>query len=210
MTATANLTNMKYLLVHHNDDLLAQNWQRYFSDLDDVEIVGGDICDVKVDAVVSPANSFGFMDGGLDYALSERFGWHLQEQLQSLIAQRPMKELLVGEALIMPTGDTITPWLISAPTMRVPMRLRQSINAYLAMKAILLTARNADCDPAIRSVAIPGLGTGVGALSPDTAALQMWIAYREVALQDWSPPPDFGDAQKRHLNLNAREIMIWD
>ena len=37
-------------------------------------------------AVVSPANSFGFMDGGLDYKLSERFGWALQERLQRRLA----------------------------------------------------------------------------------------------------------------------------
>ena len=54
---------------------------------------------------------------------SERFGWLLQKTLQQTIAARPLKELLVGEALILPTGDMEVPWLISAPTMRVPMRL---------------------------------------------------------------------------------------
>ena len=29
------------------------------------------------DAIVSPANSFGFMDGGIDYAYSDHFGWHM-------------------------------------------------------------------------------------------------------------------------------------
>jgi O-acetyl-ADP-ribose deacetylase (regulator of RNase III) len=201
---------MNILLVHHQDDALAAQWERWFSDLDDVRIVAGDICDVEADAVVSPANSFGFMDGGLDYALSERFGWELQTKLQQTIAARPLKELLVGEALLMPTGDAKVPWLISAPTMRVPMKLRQTINAYLAMKAILLTATSASVTPPIQTVAIPGLGTGVGALSADTAALQMWRAYQEVVLQDFTYPANFGDAQRDHMLLNPREILIWD
>ena len=29
------------------------------------------------DAIVSPANSFGFMDGGIDMVYSKRFGWQM-------------------------------------------------------------------------------------------------------------------------------------
>jgi O-acetyl-ADP-ribose deacetylase (regulator of RNase III) len=165
---------------------------------------------VRPDAVVSPANSFGFMDGGLDYALSERFGWGLQQRLQQAIARRPLKELLVGEAMVLPTDDPDVPCLISAPTMRVPMHLRQSVNAYLAMKAILAAALGHAGSPPIRRVAIPGLGTGCGRLDVETAAWQMWTAYREVVLNEWRYPEDFGEAQKAHLQLNVKEIMIWD
>jgi O-acetyl-ADP-ribose deacetylase (regulator of RNase III) len=201
---------MKWLLVYYDDAILGEQWRRFFGGRADVEVLHGDICRVKADAVVSPANSFGFMDGGLDYALSERFGWGVQERLQQAITARPLKELLVGEAMVVPTGDPEVPWLISAPTMRVPMRLRQSVNAYLAMKAILVTASAHAASPPIRSVAIPGLGTGCGGLDAETAALQIWTAYREVILEEWRYPEDFGEAQKRHLQLNVKEIMIWD
>jgi hypothetical protein len=77
---------MKWLLVQANNDELAQEWSRWFEDESEVEIVAGDICEVPVDAIVSPANSFGFMDGGLDQALSNRFGWDLQKQLQQDVA----------------------------------------------------------------------------------------------------------------------------
>ena len=154
------------------------------------------------DAVVSPANSFGFMDGGLDYALSERFGWGLQGRLQAAIAQRPIKELLVGEALIIDTRDPVVPWLISAPTMRVPMRLKQTINAYLAMKAVLVAVLAHAQLPRIQTVAIPGLGTGCGELPAHIAAHQMWIAYEEVVLGRATYPNSVGDAQSRHFNLN--------
>jgi O-acetyl-ADP-ribose deacetylase (regulator of RNase III) len=164
---------------------------------------------VTCDAVVSPANSFGFMDGGLDYALSERFGWSLQKRLQRQIQDRPMRELLVGEALVVATDDPKVPWLISAPTMRVPMQLRESINAYLAMKAILCAALAHRDEPLIRTVAIPGLGTGVGELNPATAARQMFMAYREVIQGRVAYPSGCGRAQQFHLALNPEEIRLW-
>lgn len=199
---------MRWLLVHREQEL-GEAWKEQFSGLPDVDIISDDICSVNCDAVVSPANSFGFMDGGLDHALSERFGWNLQETVQQLIAARPLRELLVGESLIIPTEDDNIPWLIVAPTMRVPMRLRQSINAYLAMKAILTSALDFDGSPPIEVVAIPGLGTGVGNLPYQTAAIQMWTAFSEIMHEKPPYPDDFGEAQKRHLALNE-QINLWD
>ncbi|MFL5743547.1 MAG: macro domain-containing protein [Niastella sp.] len=64
--------------------------------------------------MVSPANSFGFMDGGVDYVISERLGWGLEKELQKRIKALPEGELLVGRALILETGDPHIPFLISA------------------------------------------------------------------------------------------------
>ncbi len=168
------------IILSHLESELGDAFLEAFAGESGVDVVQGDICNLEVDAIVSPANSFGFMDGGLDYALSHRFGWDLHTRLQDIIRSRPLGELLVGEALIIETGDEKIPWLISAPTMRIPMRLRQTINAYLAMKAIMTSSMAHTLDPKIRSVAIPGLGTGVGALPPKIAALQMKEAYDEV------------------------------
>lgn len=99
---------------------LCDFWRKDFENTDVVSHEG-DIFDLKVDAIVSPANGFGFLDGGFDYHLSEKFGWHIQEKLIKLIHDRPMGELLVGEALIVETGNEDTPWLVVAPTMRVPV-----------------------------------------------------------------------------------------
>ncbi len=79
-----------------------------------------DLLALSADAAVSPANSFGMMDGGIDLAYSRKWGWGVQAHLQALIAATPMRELLVGEALIVPTGDPAIRFCISAPTMRLP------------------------------------------------------------------------------------------
>jgi O-acetyl-ADP-ribose deacetylase (regulator of RNase III) len=181
---------------------LGEAWRELFGGTPEVTVTDRDIFDVGADALISPANSFGFMDGGLDYQISERLGWHIQERVQSAIRTRPMRELLVGEAIILRTDNSHTPWLMAAPTMRVPMRVRESLNAYLAMKAILLAARSHSDAAPIRSIAIPGLGTGIGKLSTKIAAAQMWRAYDEVVHGNFVYPPSFGDAQRQHRKLN--------
>lgn len=199
---------MKIILCHQ-DESLGDAWAHAFKGQPEVRIAGVDICQVTADAVVSPANSFGFMDGGLDRRLCEHFGWNLEKRVQELIKERPMRELLVGEAIIVETENVSTPWLVCAPTMRVPMRIRTSVNAYLAMKALLLAAKAHTGIPAIETLAIPGLGTGVGELSYEVAAMQMAAAFREVILGEFTSPDTFVGAQKQQLRLN-RSSMMYD
>ena len=199
---------MKLLLCDRQGPL-SQAWRERFANQPNVEVIEGDICHVSCDAIVSPANSFGFMDGGLDQQLSLRFGWHLQDRVQAAIKSRPMGELLIGEALIVPTDDAAVPWLICAPTMRVPMRISTSIHAYLAMKALLIAARDHRHEVPIESVAVPGLGTGIGRIHPEIAASQMWQAYAEVILGQSHYPENFARAQRDHVALN-RTTMLFD
>lgn len=196
---------MQYILMDTNHKMVSA-WREFFSDATDVVIREGDITKLAVDAIVSPANSFGFMDGSLDYAISERLGWHLEKELQAKIKSSPEGELLIGQTMVMETGDKTIPYLISAPTMRIPtnFNIDTSINAYLAMKALLIAATR---DERINSVAIPGLCTGVGRMQPIIAARQMFVAYEEIVLgkkQDFS---SFGEAQKYHWNLNPQGMI---
>jgi O-acetyl-ADP-ribose deacetylase (regulator of RNase III) len=70
--------------------------------------------------------------------------------------------------------------------MRVPGNIKDSIHAYLAMRAILvaITQWNRQ-NPPIRSVAIPSLGTGVGGMYYETAAEQMRTAYEMIVNEQW-------------------------
>lgn len=186
---------------------LVEAWRDFFGHQENVILTEGDITQTDCDAIVSPANSFGFMDGGLDYALSERFGWDLEKKLQQQIRELPEGELLVGQAILMETGDAKVPFLISAPTMRIPtnFNIDTSVNAYLAMKAILIKAK---AEERITAVAIPGLCTGVGRMQPIIAARQMFQAYKEIILGDKMDFSTFGEAQKYHWNINPQG-MIW-
>ncbi len=183
-------------------------WKQEFQEHTDVEIFHGSIFDVNCDAIVSPANSFGFMDGGIDMAISRHFGWHVQERVQEVIKSRHHGELLVGVAEIVTTEDSKIPFVIAAPTMRVPMMLEpSSINVYLATRAVLLlikfgTFSNGETIANIvQRVAIPGMGTGVGRLPPTICAKQMKQAIDDVLHEKYVFPTSWSVAQKRHQRL---------
>lgn len=197
---------MQIILSDTNTKMI-EAWRAFFENEPNVLIKEGDITQIECDAVVSPANSFGFMDGGLDYALSERFGWDLEKKLQTMIKNLPEGELLVGQSILLETGDIKIPYLISAPTMRIPtnFNIDTSINAYLAMKAVLIKVKS---DSKINSVAVPGFCTGVGRMQPIIAAKQMHIAYKEIVLEQKMDFSNFGDAQKYHWNINPQG-MVW-
>ena len=93
---------MKCYLRDRNAELV-QAWAECFADVPEVEASQGDIFDLSADAVISPANSFGFMDGGIDLVYSKRFGWHVQERIQQLLRESHDGELPVGLAVIVPT-----------------------------------------------------------------------------------------------------------
>lgn len=161
------------------DPDLAAAWQRCFGHEPQVEVSCGDIFARRADAIVSPANSFGFMDGGIDRVYSQRFGWALQERLQARLHRDHDGELPVGQALIVETEDAEIPWLISAPTMRIPMDVADTLNAYLAFRAVVRAVKQHNRSGAapIRSVLCPGLGTAIGRMPADRCARQMWAAY---------------------------------
>ncbi len=93
--------------------------------------------------------------------------------------------LPVGHAVIVETGDWDVPYLVSAPTMEVPSSIAHTNNVFLAMRGVLRTVHsfNSNTDSPIASLAIPGLGTGVGKVPPTMAASQMLEAF-EAFLQD--------------------------
>ena len=136
----------------------------------------GDLLALQADAAVSPANSFGMMDGGIDLAYSRKWGWGVQEHLRALIEARPMGELLVGEALIVPTGDPAIRFCISAPTMRVPGPIHDPADVFLASKAAFLAARAAKFEHLL----MPGMGTLTGRVPATLAVKLMLDAYQAV------------------------------
>jgi O-acetyl-ADP-ribose deacetylase (regulator of RNase III) len=124
------------------DDALADAWQRFCGDLEFVKVHRGSILDLSCDAVVSPANSFGFMDGGIDAEYAKFFGGDLPAPVRAMIAERHHGEMLVGSADLVETNHERIPHLIVAPTMRVPMALGDSVNS-LSVRACRLSSHEA-------------------------------------------------------------------
>lgn len=157
-------------------------WNLAFADVPQVHVTCGNILEQRADAIVSPANSFGYMDGGIDVALVGRFGTSLETALRARINEKHFGELPVGQAILLPTTDADIPFLIAAPTMRVPGDISGTVNVYLAFRAALIAALawNDGSDTAIRTLLVPGMGTGIGQVPPQRAARQMRFAYDTV------------------------------
>lgn len=193
------------------DQPLADAWQRWCGDLPFVSVHHGSIFDVSADAIISPANSFGFMDGGIDRLYLERYGKGIQDRVQQRIAHDHAGELLVGSATIVETHDVSIPYLIAAPTMRVPMVLDSSLNSFLAARAVFVLIRDGFFPAGIQtgrpihqhvtSVAIPGLGTGVGRVPPVQCAKQVRAAIEDVVLGRFVFPESTSQIRKRHDRL---------
>src|SRR5262245_34548256 len=104
-------------LVDRNGPLV-RAWRDVFSRYAQMEAREADFFSVSADAMVSPANSFGIMDGGLDLAIRDTLGFEVQSRVQDAIVKDFHGELPVGAATIVATGHTSWPWLVVAPTMR--------------------------------------------------------------------------------------------
>jgi hypothetical protein len=87
-------------------------WRQHFDGARAADISQGDIFAGPIaDAIVSPANSFGYMDGGIDAVYQQRFGPEMCERLRTLIRAAWDGELPVGCAAIVETADPAIPFL---------------------------------------------------------------------------------------------------
>lgn len=139
------------------------------------------------DCMVSAANSFGLMDGGVDLAITNYFGLELMDRVQERIVREYRGEQPVGTCMIVEIDHPEHLFLAHTPTMRVPMSISTTDNVYLAMWAMLLAVwkHNLASEQQINHIACPGLGTGCGQMDFNNAAKQMSLAYRH-----FHDPPD--------------------
>jgi len=119
-----------------------------------------DLTKIKCDAIVNPANSYGFMGGGVAGAIKKVGGQSIEEEA---ISQAPID---VGKAIITKGGNLCCKYVIHAPTMEEPAMRIGVENVKLATRAALeIGIKNK-----IKTIAIPGMGTGVGQVPIKDAA----------------------------------------
>lgn len=165
---------MKLTVVDMNKDVVAA-LSNCFSDIKDVTIIHGDLFkrDLSVyDAIISPGNSFGILDGGIDQALSDAMDPGLQRKLQRQIVEDFHGELHVGQVTTVEDYTSV----IYAPTMRVPRPVVHASEVYIAFRAAILEAKR----KGFSNVITCAFGTGVGLVEPSRAAANMSAAWRKA------------------------------
>ncbi len=181
---------VKVLLVDINPKIIAA-WRASFEGNPEVEIVHGSMLDQPVSAWVSPTNSAGSMDGGLDLVIKNFLGAKIEHQVKGEIKRKHQGAMPVGHAVCVPTERVQPRFLISTPTMVSSNQdISASMNVALACAAAFQAVhiQNTEEPGSIRSVALPGLGAQTGRVPAEICADLMWTAYdlfREHAFRDF-------------------------
>ncbi len=114
----------------------------------------GDITQEEVDAIVNPANSYLIMGGGVAGAIKKKGGKIIEEEA---LKHSPIN---IGQAILTSAGKLKAKHVIHSPTMKYPGELTNENNVRSSIKAAL----NLALENGIRSLAFPGMGTGVGGI----------------------------------------------
>lgn len=171
---------------------LADEWKRAFATHPEVEVRCCSFTDIDFDCIVSPANSFGLMDGGIDGAITDYFGEQMMKRVQYEVLKQYAGEQPVGTSMIVrATEDQTTDkikFVAHTPTMILPRDISKTTNVYMAMKAMLLEIEkfnsNSFMKPhQIKTVVCSGLGTGAGRVPFNEAANDMAKAYTNFKIR---------------------------
>ena len=126
---------------------------------------------------VSPANSFCFMDGGIDLALSRIIFPKIEYEAKQIVKQIGIINLLkrpylpIGSSIIIDRGDNS---LILSPTMLLPQNISSTNNVYFATIAVLyniLINRGEKLDDI--DIIFTSIGCGYGKMTEDESIKQI-------------------------------------
>jgi O-acetyl-ADP-ribose deacetylase (regulator of RNase III) len=202
---------LKTLWLVHPENAMCDAFRRRFDGLPAVRIIRGTFEDLEPhDAFVTAGNAFGIMTAGIDAAVVRYFGPSIMDRVQHRIMDEFFGEQPVGTAFVMPTDRPSIPFLVHAPTMRVPGSIAGTDKVYNATWAALLAihAHNRASDDKIAVAALPAMGTGFGGVPYDEAARQMAAAYRHY----WEPPHrldwDFVVARQKEIHYDGGKQVV--
>ncbi|WP_234344322.1 ADP-ribosyltransferase domain-containing protein [Streptomyces sp. WM6372] len=179
MTESSAQPTLRVVLTDVNERVV-EAWRAAFADTPGIEIRRGSILDEDVDAWVTPTNSRGRMDGGVDAAIKRHLGSGIQLRVQRAIRDRFAGALPVGSAVCVPSGATFPRYLISTPTMvGSSQNVSATLNVALACAAAFQAVhrQNRQVPGSIRSVALVGMGAQTGRVPARVCANLMWTGY---------------------------------
>ncbi len=160
-------------------------------------------------AFVSPANSLGVMDGGIDMVLSREMFPGCEPKVKEMIQALGHKSqvgrpyLRVGSALWFHVGPQTV--LISAPTMFLPHDVSDSQNARWAMEAILVAGKKIyeATNGIIHTLVVTSLCCGVGRMDPEQSAIQCRAALRNFEVNE--VPIEVEDIGVQYVIMPSRD-----
>jgi O-acetyl-ADP-ribose deacetylase (regulator of RNase III) len=176
---------LKFVFFDWNEGIVFE-YKKALKDYEDKYSIKYDTGDIrkilekhKCTCIVSPANSFGEMNGGIDYYISKMFPDVEKNVKQTIKEQSYFKTysgipvLPVGNTMLSKTGNEKCPNIFVMPTMFKPCVIKGTDNVYKAFLSLLDEFHNKQF-----IVGVPGLGTGVGDISAKECAKQVALAFK--------------------------------
>ena len=154
---------MKVLIADHNKSTIASINECNPS----FEVEEGNPLAFDIDAVVSPANTMGIMNGGYDAVLRRYFGIAIEYTVQKYLEKFKID---VGQAIAVKTGHPKVNWLIVTPTVSVTgegLSGHESVSYACAYNSV-----KAAHERGVKYLGMTGLGSGVGGLDRRASARQ--------------------------------------
>ncbi len=130
----------------------------------EIALWNGDICDLEVDAIVSPATTSLWMATGVAGAIKRQGGEEIEF---AAVRQGPAK---LGDAIVTGAGSLAARWVIHAVSIDNARRT-DSATIERAVRNAFARAR----ELGVETLAIPALGTGVGGF-PITEGARVTVA----------------------------------
>jgi len=127
-------------------------------------VLKGSIIEVEAEVIVNPANSKGLMGGGVAGIIKSFGGEKIEKEA---VEKSPIP---LGAALLTTAGRLKFKGVIHAPTMEEPTMPSSKEKVRKATKAALELAD----EKGFKSIAFPGMGTGVGRVPKSVAAMAMF------------------------------------
>lgn len=186
---------IKVVLIDINPAMIAA-WRETFENNPEVEIRHGSMLEQRVSAWVTPTNSAGNMDGGLDAVIRKYLGEGIQQRVKAAIKEQYKGAMPVGYATCVASMREFPEYLISTPTMVGSSEdISDGMNVALACAAAFQAVHmQHNREPgSVRSVALPGLGANTGRVPVQICADLMWTAYDLFRGRQFD---DFGEMRK--------------
>ena len=139
----------------------------------------------EYDVIVSPANSYGEIQGGIDMIYYKSFGRNdLQKHIYTNIRKYYDGEILLGDCMVVDlekinklNGDKL---LLMCPTMTIPIDVNKTRNAFYFARALIKGLRGIKKHKKIHRVMCPLPCIGVGNMDPKIMALQLQAAFQAI------------------------------
>lgn len=194
----ANIYNTKFILCDISANM-CHSWDVQFNIQTNLSYKNISICHMLFDkcidtlreeypdskiAIVSPANSYGLMDGGYDKAITDYFGKNLQSIVQQKILHDFCGEQPVGCSISVDIPNHKNFMLIHTPTMRKPERILDNKIVYHCTRSSIIEALINGCD----IVVLPAFGGLTGEVSHTSIAYYMERAIAQLITVPYNIP----------------------